>query len=203
MKKTDLTKKAIIDSTIKILREQGNVTVKEIAADADVNIAAINYHFNDKQNLIVIVIKRLIFEFKAKLEEFLNAKAADTQEIHVQIRYFLDAFYNFVFENIGVIRYILIPNNTELLEICSKIFLSQFSMESELTHKIVEKLGELNKGLTTDELRVKYVFLFSVFAFPLIFQLNLKNFDNHALFQIQEGGVKEIYINQLIKVIMG
>jgi Transcriptional regulator len=202
MKKTDLTKKAIIDSTIKILREQGNVTVKEISSDANVNIAAINYHFNDKQNLIVIVIKRLISEFKTKLEEFLNATATDTQEIHVQIRCFLDEFYNFAFENIGVIRYILSPSNGDLLGICSKIFMSHFSMDSELTHKIVEKLGELNRGLTTDELRVKYVFLFSGFAFPLIFQLNLKNLDNNAIFHIRDGNEKDIYINQLIKVIM-
>ncbi|MEG1613024.1 MAG: TetR/AcrR family transcriptional regulator [Clostridia bacterium] len=202
MKKTDLTKKTIIDSTIKILRKNGNVTVKEIAADANVNIAAINYHFNDKQNLIVIVVRRLLTEFKATMDEFLNTSVSTSAEIYSEIKGFLDTFYQFAFENIGIIKYILIPNNNDILESCSRLFMSQFSIDSEFTHKIVSKLGEINTQHTSEQLKVKYVFLFSAFAFPLIFQLNLKDFDNKSLFQISEGAIRDIYIEQLTKVIL-
>lgn len=202
MKKTELTKQAIIDSTIKILRKNGNVTVKEIALDANVNIAAINYHFTAKQNLIVIVVRRLISEFKSKIDEFLKATPESNSEVQTNIRGFLDEFYNFVFENLGIIKYILIPNNNEILEGCSKIFLSQFSMESETTYKIVAKLSESNPSYTSDELKIKYVLLFSAFAFPLIFQLDIKNLNSDDIFQINKGNMREIYIDQLTKFIL-
>lgn len=203
MKKTEITKSAIINSTIKILRENGNVTVKEIASDANVNIAAINYHFNDKQNLINIVVRRLMNEFKEKLDAFLNTENITTiEQAHFHITNFLDAFYDFAFENLGVIKYILIPNNHNILENCSKYFMSQFSMDSEFTHKIINKLGEINTSLTSDELKAKYVLLFSAFAFPLIFQLDLNDFDSNSLFQIRNENIKDVYIEQLAKLIM-
>lgn len=49
MKKTEFTKTAIINSTVKLLKANGKVTIKEISDDAGVNIAAINYHFTDKK----------------------------------------------------------------------------------------------------------------------------------------------------------
>ena len=52
MKKTEFTKTAIINSTVKLLKANGKVTIKEISDDAGVNIAAINYHFTDKKSLI-------------------------------------------------------------------------------------------------------------------------------------------------------
>lgn len=58
MKKTEFTKTAIINSTVKLLKANGKVTIKEISDDAGVNIAAINYHFTDKKSLISVVIRR-------------------------------------------------------------------------------------------------------------------------------------------------
>lgn len=203
MKKTDITKSAIINSTIKILRESGNVTVKEIASDAKVNIAAINYHFTDKQNLINIVVRRLMSDFKEQLNDFLDAENISTvNQAHFHITKFLDTFYDFAFKNLGVIKYILIPNNTEILENCSKYFMNQFSMDSEFTSKIINKLGQINNSLTPDELKAKYVLLFSAFAFPLIFQLDLKNFESNSLFQINNENIKNVYIDQLSKLII-
>ena len=50
MKKTEFTKTAIINSTVKLLKANGKVTIKEISDDAGVNIAAINYHFRLQKN---------------------------------------------------------------------------------------------------------------------------------------------------------
>lgn len=203
MKKTEHTKNAIIDSTIKILRAQGNVTVKEIASDAHVNIAAINYHFNDKHNLITIVVRRLMAEFLSRLDMLMAATTSDREEIHSILRKFLDSFYDFVFENLGIIKYILIPNNREILEACSKYFMEQFSLDSAFTNKILTKIGEIStESHSLNELKVKYVFLFSAFAFPLIFQLDIQNFESPSLFQLNNEEIKNIYIEQLIKVIL-
>ena len=76
MKKTEFTKTAIINSTVKLLKANGKVTIKEISDDAGVNIAAINYHFTDKKSLISVVIRRTISDFK-KIADNLVASLAE------------------------------------------------------------------------------------------------------------------------------
>ena len=76
MKKTEFTKTAIINSTVKLLKANGKVTIKEISDDAGVNIAAINYHFTDKKSLISVVIRRTISDFK-KIADNLVANLAE------------------------------------------------------------------------------------------------------------------------------
>ena len=53
------TKEKIIKSAAKLFAKQGfqKTTIKEIARDAEVNIAAINYHFGSKYALIEKVIE--------------------------------------------------------------------------------------------------------------------------------------------------
>ena len=54
-----LTKDKILLATLDIIAEQGfqNVTVRKIAAMADVNVAAVNYHFGSKDALINEALK--------------------------------------------------------------------------------------------------------------------------------------------------
>lgn len=54
------TKNKIMDVALTLFAEKGveGASVREIAKNADVNIAAINYHFASKQNLFLEVIKR-------------------------------------------------------------------------------------------------------------------------------------------------
>jgi AcrR family transcriptional regulator len=53
------TKKRIIETAGNIFAESGfqNATVREICKQAEVNIAAINYHFGDKKGLYLAVLK--------------------------------------------------------------------------------------------------------------------------------------------------
>jgi len=54
-----LTKDRIIKATLEIIAEQGfqNVTIRKIAAMADVNVAAVNYHFGSKDAVINEALK--------------------------------------------------------------------------------------------------------------------------------------------------
>lgn len=54
------TTEAILQVTEKLLKEKGNVTIKEIADAAFVNIAAVNYHFRSKDALLQIVIEKSV-----------------------------------------------------------------------------------------------------------------------------------------------
>ena len=77
MRKSEYTKNAIIASALRLLRQNGKVTVKEISEDAGVNVAAINYHFTDKETLLSVVIRRLLADLK-KIAE--NKKSALKKE---------------------------------------------------------------------------------------------------------------------------
>ena len=74
MQKNDLSvKEAIISTTKELLIKKGNITIKDIAEAAYVNVAAINYHFGSKDNLIQIVTQRVVKDLRTKIVEQINA----------------------------------------------------------------------------------------------------------------------------------
>lgn len=61
-----MAKEKILETAIELVDQNGtNISVRQIAKAADVNVAAINYHFGSKDNLIneVIVLKLEKFKF--------------------------------------------------------------------------------------------------------------------------------------------
>lgn len=78
--KNDSTKERIIDVTLKIVARDGTdgITMRRIAAESGVNVAAINYHFGRKSELIRLVVEK----FKKKLGVFriLNDPSLDVVE---------------------------------------------------------------------------------------------------------------------------
>lgn len=75
------TRERILDSTEKLLAEQGfaGVSVRKISRAATANVAAVNYHFGNKSELIKCVLKRRLnhlFEVRqAMLDELQNNNA--------------------------------------------------------------------------------------------------------------------------------
>lgn len=56
------TKRQIIEATIRCIEHNGiqAVTSREIAKEADVNVAAINYHFGEKKKLLSLAMKMTV-----------------------------------------------------------------------------------------------------------------------------------------------
>lgn len=61
---SDTTKAKILTESHKLFADKGynGVSVREIATKCDVNVAAINYHFQNKENLYVEVFKQSIMD---------------------------------------------------------------------------------------------------------------------------------------------
>lgn len=204
MKKTEVTKNLIIDSAIKLLRKNGCVTIKEISEDAGVNIAAVNYHFTDKSTLMAVVVRRVLSDFKGRVDAYVNADPRTEEEIRNGLKGFFDDFYQFGFENAGIIKFIMAPSNKQLQDVCNKYFFSMFSVNSDFTYKIISRMATYNHGQSTENLQVRYVLLFSSLALPLLFQLDLFEANNgKQMFPLQEPSFKENYINQLTKLVLG
>lgn len=203
MKKTDVTKRSIIDATTDLLRTNGNVTIKEISDKAKVNIAAINYHFNDKQSLVNIVVIELMDKFKQTVEIFLNSDISSREALSKNTGEFLHNFYDTVFNNLCIIKYILAPTNKAILESSGAYFLESFSIGSELTQRILKKISLLS-GLDSksDKIKVKYAILFSALSFPLIFNVNtINNKEIEKFFILNTPEITSLYIDQLISII--
>lgn len=202
MRKAEVTKKAIIDATIRLLRQNSSVTIHEISAEAGVNIAAVNYHFVDKQSLLEIVIRRLIGELKANIDSFLVEKPTTPAEIRDDIRKFVESFYEFAFTNIGVIRYLLVPANKKLLSVCYKNFVSLFSLDSEFMYKIIDGMSAFGVTSSQSDLKAKYMLLFSSLMMPLLFSLDLSELSVRGRDLTPGPEIREKYIDHLANIIL-
>lgn len=81
MTKINPTKLKIIEVAKVLFANNGfeGTSVRDIAKAADVNLAAINYHFNNKANLYLEVFKQNCEELRGNLEEIYNTTKT-TQE---------------------------------------------------------------------------------------------------------------------------
>lgn len=70
------TKEKIFNVAKNLFFKQGidRTSVKEIAKKADINIAALNYHYKSKENLVDIIFERIIGDFTPSLSSILNAE---------------------------------------------------------------------------------------------------------------------------------
>ena len=89
------TKVKILDSAEKLFGMNGfeSTSLRDITTDADVNLAAVNYHFQSKDSLIEAVIGRRIEPINACRLTLLDAAGSDPT-----VEQILDAFLRPVFE---------------------------------------------------------------------------------------------------------
>jgi len=70
------TKQKIIDVAIELFALKGfdGVSVREIAKFAEVNVAALNYHFKSKDNLRQEILNHIVCDFRSKLSDIPDNK---------------------------------------------------------------------------------------------------------------------------------
>lgn len=81
MKKADIVKEKIIETTIGLIRKNNgmidNITIRDIAKLSEVGIGLVNYHFGTKENLIEQCVQRIITKvitsFQPQIYENMNA----------------------------------------------------------------------------------------------------------------------------------
>jgi AcrR family transcriptional regulator len=76
------TREKIILAAIDCIEESGlqSLTIRSIAAKAEVNSAAISYYFGTKEKLVEEVLNRTLQEFKKMPEEILRAEGEDQKQ---------------------------------------------------------------------------------------------------------------------------
>ncbi|MBP2645119.1 MAG: transcriptional regulator, TetR family [Firmicutes bacterium] len=84
------TKGKILEATLSIISNEGfqNVTIRKIATVADVNVAAINYHFGSKDNVINEALEYLMVQAK----DIFTCLKKNNETSELRLKNFIDRY---------------------------------------------------------------------------------------------------------------
>ncbi|MEA3391526.1 MAG: TetR/AcrR family transcriptional regulator [Candidatus Marinimicrobia bacterium] len=156
------TPEKIVNSTIECIEHYGfdALTVRMIAETAKVNIAAINYHFRSKENLIQQVIQTTLNHMIEDIEEIIYIPDKTPRDIIRNIiEYLLE----------GALRY---PELTKLNFYDTFIHNNFDTLANKKINKILLMLNkqiEKQVKLSVDEISITLTRIFSTLFFEILF----------------------------------
>ena len=190
------TKESIIHTTKELLKTRTNLTIKDITEASNINVAAVNYYFGSKDNLVNIVLKEVITELKTKIYNELllpsnNTGKPDNTELMVNKA--VDLIYGFSEEYIGVIYLSFIGSEGQGNS--TNILVNEFVTDTAFLEKLFEVFREITGINDPLKLTAKYVILFSSFSVPLFLRSVIPNVTNTKFKEY-----KDAYVKELVKV---
>jgi len=197
MEKEKNIKEKILDTAKELLKSNGSFTIKDIADQCYINIAAVNYHFGSKENLLNIVLQEIIDELKLLITQSVN-RIAENTPVEDTMGIILNLIYTFALENIGIINYLFL--NKEYQSENSHILIKEFFSDSPFTKSIYDKISESTKTQEPETLRVKYLLLFSSFALPMFMQI-LGDKNKQDTITLKKPSFRKKYIKELLKIL--
>lgn len=187
-------KMRILDATLKIIGTEGvqHVTSRKIASLAKVNVAAINYYFDSKDDVINEALKTLM----KKLMQSFDHLDDISVPAEARIRKFLRSYADYTLEYPDVFRN----------------FVDQVTHESEASLEYIEFMKQigLNKlkrlvqensqsQLTDTELSMKIFQMFSSLEFPVLVGAKMKSI---AHFDYSNRNSRYHYIDLVLKSLL-
>ena len=199
MKKVILdTKNKILESAIEIVGLKGDVTVRELADLAEVNIASINYHFGNKKNLLKEVEKHYSTSLYNLQYNILTSRDLSPYDKILNWSKSLSGFITQYPALIGLIVNLTTEDKSYKPALIQKIYLNQDL--KVLIQKIIANIID-----TKDEriINFKYLQIFSGILGPIINRVVEENFANGSLnFSLASKEDFEEYIKYLIDTIL-
>ncbi len=190
------TKESIIHTTKELLKTRTNLTIKDITEASNINVAAVNYYFGSKDNLVNIVLKEAITELKVKIYEELlipNVDAGKPGNTELMVNKAVDLIYGFAEEYIGVIYLSFIGSEGQGNS--TNILVNEFVTDTAFLEKLFEVFREITGINDPLKLTAKYVILFSSFSVPLFLRSVIPNVTSAKFKEY-----KDAYIKELVKV---
>jgi len=189
----------IMDATKMLLAQKGEVTIKDIAEYCHINIAAVNYHFGSKNDLIKLVMTDMLNELKSNLKQRVQHYDQNKQDITEFLTEMLSLVYQFIFQHKGVLKYLFI--NLDQQESSTTQLIESFFTDNEFVDLVYHSLRKNIPNSDPKELMVRYLMIFSSFLIPLFIELIQKNAELSTFDFLSDESFKKIYITQLIKLI--
>lgn len=193
-------KRKIIAETKALISTQRRVSIKDIADKCFMNIASVNYYFGSKELLIQQVLDEVIADLKTEIKHLLivNEGLSKSELLEAMITY----TYNFSLENIGLISYLFL--NQDSSESSGNLLIETFFSNNEFTQMIYEKLNVETKTQDAMAIYAKYVILFSSFAMPLFISIASSTAPMATQIDTFKNEVfRKHFITELLRIIEG
>lgn len=159
------TREKILHATLGIINNEGleNVTIRKITLAAQVNIAAVNYHFGSKENVINEALKELLGKLSRTFDQLEDGSLPPQERLRNFLHSYADATlaYPDVFKNF--LKQVITHYNDQQAQVDYIKF-----MHTTGWRKLSSFLQE--SGLLPNDqlLLMKIVQLFSALEFPLL-----------------------------------
>jgi AcrR family transcriptional regulator len=191
-------KRRMINATKKLLQTNVKVSIKDITDASFVNIAAVNYHFGSKEALIEIVLTEVIEDLKNYLtHEVLNNRSSNSSQENLE--FVMNYLYNFAIEHMGLIQYLFLSD--ELQQEASSLLIRQFFQDNPFTSLVYESIASRSNSTNIDEIKVKYILLFSSFCIPLFLQVSqLRSESKEYMNLFTQESFRQEFMKQIMKI---
>lgn len=169
------TKDKIINTTYHLMLNNddiSSITVRMIAAEADVNVALVNYHFKNKDTLFNEVINQILIRAK----EFFSILDDETKPTKQRLFDFLIQYQQHLAKHKKFIYYLFSSKQTFPTQMTYIKFLRSQGIVKIMSH--VELLIKEQKPAASDETirnMTKFTFshLISMLVFPIIYSASI------------------------------
>ena len=180
------TRSRILEATAEIIGKERNLnlTVREIATRADVNIASINYHFQSKENLLDEVELMLMDKIR-----FIYTNLNDSAlSIHERLTNWAGSLIKHLIDYPGII-YLIGTRMLERENTCINQYLSL--LETDLAPLVKELIGNNDEAIA----RFKVLHLISGVVYPVLI---FSSSDQSAIINISDEDTRNSYVTSLI-----
>lgn len=198
MRKREEVKDLIILKTKELIKDNPELTIKDIAEACYINIAAVNYHFGSKDNLISIVMNLIIDELKETVFNEMK-KITEDDSIEDTLEKMLNIIYNFTMENTGVVRYLFLKKDNQINS--TNLLIDAFFSDNEFTKTVFEYLSRSTEIQDKQIIYARYMLLFSSFSIPLFIEIAKKQTPDSNFSTIQDPSFRQAYINELLRLV--
>ena len=160
--KGEQMKEKMVAITARILREKGfkAATVRTIAKEANVNIAAVRYYFGSKEELIGAALEYMMSALENVVSVLDDSRLSPTERMK---KYILGYF---------AFRSISSPSSTDARE---TYFIYLNLLHDQSWEKVIENMAAITGYTDRRDLELKCMQIFSAVEFPIILESNSKN----------------------------
>jgi AcrR family transcriptional regulator len=187
------TKDKIIKATLDIIAAEGfqNVTVRKIVSRADVNIAAVNYHFGSKD----IVIDRALKYVTNRMKNVFTCLIDTEQPPEIRLKKFIKNYTDVVADYPDIIKYMI---DQKIHNCDSQVEYSQYLQNAGI-NLIKNTLGQLRPGEDDYTLYLRTLQMLSCLSFPILMGDQIQEMVGVDIFG---GDMRALYIDLLIRNIV-
>ncbi|OPX86702.1 MAG: HTH-type transcriptional repressor KstR2 [Pelotomaculum sp. PtaB.Bin104] len=186
------TKEKIIRVVMDIIAEDGfqNITIRKIAAQAGVNVAAINYHFGSKDAVINEALKTVTSQLKSTFEDLKDSNVSGKTRLTA----FINNYINIIIKYPDIIKNV-IYHQISHRQLDEQVEYVTF-LRTEGIELLKHTIGQIRPEADEKLLCLKTLHLISGISFPIIMGEQIKEINGLDLYD-QE--TREMHIQVLLE----